>query len=340
MTRDESPADVCAIIVTYGERYELLSQVLESAFEAEVGRAIVVDNDCAPSSRSALRDFAAKDARILHILMDENLGSAGAFKEGIERTIEMQECRYLWLLDDDNLPAKDALFALLDQFHAMNRAIQADRLTLSSYRPSLGLPEFPTNGFVGFHLNRLPSKIVTVLRALIGQAAADAGPTNTVEIPCAPWGGLFFAKELVVRVGLPDERFVLYADDTEFTTRIVCKGGRIFLVPGSVVHDLVPPGKSSPAATSGYASSMLAALKDLDDRRAYYGFRNSAYLSRQLANGIGRALYPLNRFVYLLSLASLALVIREWDRFKLILQAVGEGEAGRLGRVEWLETEI
>ena len=339
MTRDESPETVCAVIVTYGDRFEFLSQVLGAVLEAGVGKALVVDNACEPSSRSSLREYAAQDARIVHAQMDKNLGSAGAFKIGLERANEKHEYRYLWLLDDDNLPEEDALVALLDQFHVRNRAIQADRLALASYRPSLGLPEYPTNGFVGFHLRSLPSKILSVLRALVGQEAADAGPTDPVEIPCAPWGGLLFAKELIERMGLPDERFVLYADDTEFTTRIVRKGGRIFLVPGSVVRDLVPAGRSSADATPGHVSSMLSSLKNLDDRRAYYGYRNSAYLSRQLAGGMGRVLYPLNRSVYLLSLAILALVVREWDRFELILQAVNEGEAGTLGRVEWLETE-
>ena len=40
-------------------------------------------------------------------------------------------------------------------------------------------------------------------------------------------------KELVQEVGYPDDRFYLYADDTEYTLRLARRGAKLLLVPGS-----------------------------------------------------------------------------------------------------------
>ncbi len=50
--------------------------------------------------------------------------------------------------------------------------------------------------------------------------------------------GLFFHKDLIEKIGLPDESYFLYVDDFDFTYRITKAGGEIWMVTNSHLHDL------------------------------------------------------------------------------------------------------
>ena len=47
--------------------------------------------------------------RLKVIYLDENTGSAGGYKLGLEEAYKCNECEFIWLLDDDNKPQKDSL---------------------------------------------------------------------------------------------------------------------------------------------------------------------------------------------------------------------------------------
>src|SRR6185503_7372606 len=62
-----------------------------------------------------------------------------------------------------------------------------------------------------------------------------------IEIPFGPYGGLFFHKAVIATLGYPNESLFLYNDDTEYTSRLMKIGGKLFLIPSSVINDLELP---------------------------------------------------------------------------------------------------
>ena len=335
MSSIESGAGVYLITVTHGDRYNVLIQTLKAALETGVEKIILVENGCAPESKRAIQVLGQQEEGIDVVSLPENIGSAGAYKAGIARARMSPGCEYLWFLDDDNLPESEALFEILQEYEVKSKLIAQDQLALASFRPEYSVPEYRLRSFVGFHIADFPKRVFRFIQVLLRIDPVRHPPAKPLEIPCSPYGGLFFSKEILSKIGYPNEDLVLYADDTEYTMRIVGKGGHIFLVPTSIVRDLLPAGMENDGtkhARSG--STMLDALTAYEEPRIYYRYRNSAYVGRNIAGGDGTLIYLLNKAVYLVALATLALFLGRWNRFQLILRAIRDGEAGRLGRVE------
>jgi hypothetical protein len=66
------------------------------------------------------------------------------------------------------------------------------------------------------------------------------------------------------------------------------------------------------------------------DFRAFYSTRNNAYFERSAA-GPQHLVRALNRALYLLVLQARAVTAGRMGRFRLLMRAVKDGEAGRLG---------
>lgn len=334
MQSNQSVSQVCVVIVTYSDRFRYLSEAVSATFNAGIDRIVVVDNGCDLQNKKAIRELEKRDKRIDVISLPENRGSAGAYKVGIDHAMHLEDCTHLWLLDDDNVPMQGALSALLDQYGKMSKSIPPERLALASFRPAYGIPEYRKNSFVGFHILDLPRRISKLLLVLAAKQIRHRPHAKPIEIDCSPYGGLFFSKELINAVGYPNEALVLYADDTEFTIRFVQNGGRLFLVPSSIVRDAIPIGTQDSETESGRrGSTMLDAIKTLEEYRVYYGYRNSVYVSNMYKEGLGAIIYMLNKVVYLVALGVLTLFYGRWERFRLILRAIKDGESGKLGHV-------
>jgi GT2 family glycosyltransferase len=127
-------------------------------------------------------------------------------------------------------------------------------------------------------------------------------------------------------IGLPRADFVLYADDNEFTYRLTHGGGSILLVTGALIEDL----ESSWNIKNRSSSSFGSLLGGPADFRVYYGIRNQAYFEAYCMPN-DRRIFWLNRMVYLLMLYVLSRFTGRLSRYRLIVEAVRDGLAGRLG---------
>lgn len=178
----------CAVILHYAADFH---KCMEAAKKAGVDEFVLVDN-----SR-------------------RNIGVGAGYKEGIERALKT-DCYYILLLDDDNLLREDALnklkdaymeFVFLDDAVACSRAGtkvgESIRYFINSYNAVLGLHIFNYKS-----TKRYTTKISPYVN--------DKYSFTT----CAMFGGLFFHKSLIERIGLPDEKFTMYAGDYEWTSRM------------------------------------------------------------------------------------------------------------------------
>jgi len=131
---DGAAEAVCAVTVTYGERLHLLAATLSGAVEAGVSAAIVVGNGIGPAYASAIAGLRDQlHIPIILVLLSENRGSASGFAAALREAMARTECPFLWLLDDDNRPASDALAALRATYETIS-GYSPETCALSSLR--------------------------------------------------------------------------------------------------------------------------------------------------------------------------------------------------------------
>jgi GT2 family glycosyltransferase len=102
----EKMSKVCIVTVTYGNRFHILKQVLDRIVDDEyINKIFIIDNASDIESRKKLQEYPKK-GKIFIKHLKKNIGSAGGFKKGLELAYKCNECEYIFLLDDDNLPEK------------------------------------------------------------------------------------------------------------------------------------------------------------------------------------------------------------------------------------------
>lgn len=329
---DGFPLQVTVVAVTYGDRWHLLERVLEAARREAAVRAIVVDNgsrrDISTLTRVRFGDFADV------VRLGRNTGSAGGYRTGMARALELG-AEFVLLLDDDNMLEAGCLAQLSADYLLWSHRVPASLLAVLAFRPGRQTDvaaQVPASGmrdnrsaFFGFRLSDVPFKLFR--RTSVGRAWLARRPVVPhVAVAIAPYGGMFFHCSALVALGLPNEDFVLYADDTDFSYRFTRRGGRIVLATRARISDL----ESSWGTKADFGNTLDALLMGESDLRAYYSTRNNAYFEKwsRDSSSLKRS---LNRAIYLLGLYLRAKARRRDERFKLLLEAVRDGEAGRLG---------
>src|SRR6478672_11524882 len=272
------------VTVTYGERFDFLKSVVESAFKNGVLKILIVSNNAEIKSLERIRALESESKGSIDVIyLPENRGSAGGYKAGLEKAVNYSDCEFIWLLDDDNQPTPNALDELLKHYKELSSTFPPHQLGLLSIRQNREQLQraakivdayniFPrTSSFLGFHVLDLPRKILKALRLKRPDKILQS-PKSAVEIPFGPYGGLFFHKTLLQEIGYPDERFFVYADDTEFTFRLTKKSKKLFLIPSSTIQDI---DDSWHIKVKGSHFEQL--LLGDSDFRIYFSVRNQAY---------------------------------------------------------------
>lgn len=329
----QPPATSTTVVtVTYGNRWPLLRQALESARREGIGRAVVVDNGSRDDVTAQVREAFGPDFCDL-VVMGRNTGSAAGFKSGIECAMA-RGSEFLLLLDDDNVLEPGCVTALHSAWRAQSQAMPASKLAVLAYRSdrmadaaTLGRPVGGAlTAFFGFRWSDVPFKLYRRLPT-VRKRLARRPVRSEVVMSIAPYSGMLFHRSVIEAHGVPDERFVLYADDTEFSYRLTRAGGKIVLVTEGRITDLEP----SWSTQSRHGSTFDALLRGGDDFRAFYSTRNNAYYerwARERGDSISRR---VNRTIFLAVLGARARMLGREDRLRLLRHAIAEGEAGRLG---------
>jgi rhamnopyranosyl-N-acetylglucosaminyl-diphospho-decaprenol beta-1,3/1,4-galactofuranosyltransferase len=231
--REAQPGDsTCAIVVTF-RRMPLLMQCLE-ALESQTrppDRIIVVDNASGDGTVSAVRE-RFPDCELIDL--PENVGASGGFCAGMMRALEHGH-RWLWLMDDDTVPERDALEQLLA---ARDRAPDEDgRPVILASRVVWkdGTSDHPMN-------KPWPKKVR-------GDAQIRASSRGLMPLRSASFVSLLVDGAAVEQHGLPHAHYFIWNDDVEFTARLL-RDGTGYWVPGSVARHLtkelyVPHGSQS-----------------------------------------------------------------------------------------------
>jgi len=297
---------VCTVIVTYGNRFHLLKQVMDACYKEGVDKIIVVDNASVKNSRDKLKEYESKNQERLKVIyLDENTGSAGGYKRGLEEAYNCKDCEFIWLLDDDNKPQKDSLKVLKEFWNRLDVGNKKEKITLLSYRPDriqykeaimTNNPDLVLgrkNSFLGFHILDLPKKIIRVIKRKMGmQIFTENLNIKSGKVSVAPYGGMFFHKSLIDTIGYPREEFFVYADDHEWSYRVTKNSGEIYVVLDSVLEDI----DTSLGLRGTHTSLFYSLLNKSENFRLYYSTRNRIIFENIFCNNT--IMYNLNKYVF------------------------------------------
>ena len=239
-----------AIVVTHNRKL-LLSACLDALEHQSVPcDALIVDN--ASTDGTAQMVAPRISDRLVYVSTGANLGGAGGFAFGIGEAVR-RGYEFIWIMDDDVIPAPDALAELLKA-----NAEFGDGIGWLSSRCVM-----PDGSLCPMNLQRrtpfakLPAETLS--------AGADPVPAQM-----ASFVSLFFRAETFRRFGLPIAEFFIWSDDLEWTRR-VSREVPCYVVPASTVTH----------AITGSADSNIAC--DTAERipRYFYAFRNEFYVYRR-----------------------------------------------------------
>jgi|GEM_PF-3486856 len=239
---------VIATVLTHN-RKELLLQTLEGLLSQTrpLDRIIIVDSVSTDGTYDELKAKGILDRKaVKYERLDSNKGPSGGFAEGVTRSLA-EGATWVWILDDDIVPKEDCLEELLEH-KDISHLICPNRegKTVPFFNPAVGLTTHHKN-----------------LSYEYGKELVFAN-TGSFE-------GMLVHKEVVSKIGVPDERFfqvggdMVYGFEASLYTNVLH-------VKEAFIHRLLPE------------------KKPVNSRRAYLFMRNQFLVKEHLKkHGLFRA---------------------------------------------------
>lgn len=247
---------IAAVVVTYN-RSHLLAQCLDALCHQTrpPDLVVVVDNASTDDTPEVVAPYrGANGPGFVYERCDTNTGGAGGFARGLELAMA-NGAEWAWLMDDDALPALDALA----------------NLDAGSLNPANVYASAPVNGeFLSWPV------------ALVGQGGTHARRVHRIDdLPAKanvvnhPFLGFLIHRKLVHSAGLPDASFYISADDIEYSLRVRKHGAHLFLIRASRINH--------PSAPMGYRRFLWRRVPfiSLPPWRRYYDTRNRLLVARR-----------------------------------------------------------
>jgi rhamnopyranosyl-N-acetylglucosaminyl-diphospho-decaprenol beta-1,3/1,4-galactofuranosyltransferase len=155
------------------------------------------------SKQETYRDY---DLNVMYVRMHKNTGGAGGFHEGVKMGYELGN-DWLWLMDDDGLPDKDALSNLLrnkSKGNFLNALVldveERDKLSFSLFSPK----------------NKLPIKTKS--------EAFENSEDGAIQGQANPFNGTLISNTLISKIGLPMKEMFIWGDEAEYQERAMRSG--------------------------------------------------------------------------------------------------------------------
>ena len=188
---------VAAVLVTFNRKV-LLCECLDAllAQSVAVDRIVLIDNASSDGTADLLREKGYLENQIIDYLrLPANGGGAGGFHEGVKRAYDAG-FTWLWLMDDDVAPMPRALEQML-LHQDVSQCLQACKVFDDGTSEN-----WERWAFIG-RSGRREASPEPPDRAVI-----------TAESGC--FEGMLIHRNIVAKIGLPDKRFFLGADDVAY----------------------------------------------------------------------------------------------------------------------------
>jgi GT2 family glycosyltransferase len=195
------------VTITYNSE-KVLEAFLQSTLSQTYSNFIlyVIDNISQDSTLTILEKY--KEERIKIIRNNKNVGVAKGNNQGIQLAIN-DACDYIMLLNND-VEFENTLFSnLVQHVELLNASMIAPKMM---YHPEVNLIWWAgtflekKNGYLNYHR---------------GIHEEDKGQYNNIEtVDYAPTACVLMKKNVIDDIGLMDEKYFAYFDDTDFFYRI------------------------------------------------------------------------------------------------------------------------
>ncbi len=240
-SRNPSQNTVCAVVVTYN-RKELLLKNLR-ALENQTRRLdaiFIVDNASTdgtpelllqegyisrlPSKQTSdsLQLTRRKGIKIFYLRKKKNDGGAGGFYAGVKLAYT-KGYDWIWLMDDDAEPAKDALANLQVDTLPKNQ-IWASRLCYPKGQETVY--RLPSSWWEGMRYG-LHVPVASLL---------ERRQRQPYRIDLNTFVGPLINRKIIAKIGFPNRRWFIYFDDTDYCLRAKANGILIFCHPKSIIN--------------------------------------------------------------------------------------------------------
>lgn len=334
-----------AILLCFGDRGSYLPSIVRRLMEMDIGHILLVTNAVSGKTAETADMLCREYDTVSREDIPDNSGSAGGYARGL-RTASTSDPRFhfFWLLDDDNLPEPDCLLRLLVAYRSKRVDDVTSAPVMVAARPGQGIHTHRVlrgepwkrltpmaSSFLGFHWKRIPRYLFSLLRRKATYAdryqQGLTGSRPVVQIAHTYYGGMLLPRSIVRSAGYPNERFFLYADDTEYSYRIA-DHTIIYMVGDAVIHDL-----DIPWYARGEANRFVKMLAG-EAARVYYIVRNSVWIDYHLRRESAVQYGLHKRLVLLLFRYYVWKGYGSSVKLAMIRQAIDDGENDRLGRHE------
>jgi len=218
---------IAAVVVTYN-RKGLLKECLDALLNQThpLDSIILIDNASTDGTPEFLKEKGYLDnPKIDYVRLSENTGGAGGFHEGVKRGYE-KGYDWLWLMDDDVKPDNKCLEIFLERIKEINENIKPVAVVGARY------------DFEGKFLNQETKKLNTSnpFKNLYQNIVSKKDLLkNYFLIEGFSFEGPLISRNIIQKIGFPDKRFFIWADDTDFCLRIKKIGGKIYYISNTNV---------------------------------------------------------------------------------------------------------
>lgn len=212
---------ITAVVVTYN-RLDLLRECIEALLKQTYRNMdiLIVDNNSSDGTRDYLKQIMKEYKQKISILfLEENIGGAGGFHEGMKQAMKSNP-DWLWLMDDDTIPEKDACSELCKAVEVIDGKI----------------------GFLSSNVYGMQHECMNTPRMKIAQKGENGYADwnihlsdGLVKVNSATFCACFVSADAVRKVGLPIKEYFIWGDDTEYTLRLSRYYGQGWLVGKSLV---------------------------------------------------------------------------------------------------------
>lgn len=325
--------NIICILLTYGNRGSVLQKVVNAILSQHVEKIIIVDNNSSAAAKNVIQEiYNSNSTRIQIIHNKKNIGTARALTAAMQKAIEDQSFQFISILDDDNLICEN-YFDKIKSFWVENKLDEhKEKVLLSGFRINkntytraviynqnwVGVAD--ENNYWGFHIKNIFKIGFNRIKPKVNFKAENYEP---VKINNSAWGGMFFHKNLIHKIGLPNTDYHIFLDDYEYSVRLAKAGGNIFLLPQCIITDIDEP-------TSEKYSRFTNLVKFENPSRVYFAARNHFVFERKY-----RCINPIIFYINVLSFIKIvswfSIFNFNFTNFRTIVTAVYDGIKNNLG---------
>jgi N-acetylglucosaminyl-diphospho-decaprenol L-rhamnosyltransferase len=264
--------DVLAVIVNYRTpdlTLRALVATLEALRHRPGARVVIVENDSGDDSaarlREAVRELDPDGKRVELVVSPENLGFGGGVNLAMRPALRAPDRpRYVYLLNSDARPEPDAIEQLVRFLDAEPRAGIAGSYIYGvdgvTHDTAFGFPNLASQFEQSIGLG-------LVTRMLDRWVVSKPVPSNATRVDWLAGCSMLIRREVLAAIGLFDENFFLYFEETDLCRRAARAGFATWYVPASRVEHVG-------SASTGWKDFSRPRPAYWFDGRRYYFARN------------------------------------------------------------------